>query len=133
MAFNTRPPKPKYNVTWDEDTVLQTIINMGEDKDLTLCELSHKLTMLMALVSASRCHEIASLEIPLMNDFGDRDIFYIAELTTSKRLSKPHQKIVFTAYTGTENLDVVPCLRVYLGRTQSLRQSASQKTKLFIG
>ena len=132
-AFNTRPPQPKYADTWEVNAVLQAIIDMGENEDLPLNQLSHKLAMLMALVSASRCQEIASLDIQLMNDFGDKVTFDIAELTKSKRPSKPHQRITFMAYTGSENLDVVQCLRVYLRRTQTLRQPGSQKSQLFIG
>ena len=74
----------------------------------------------------------SSLDIQLMNNVGDKVTFDIAELTKSKRPSKPHQSITFMAYTGSENLDVVQCLTVYLRRTQTLRQPVYQKSQLFI-
>ena len=87
-AFNTRPPQPKYADTWEVNSFLQAIIYMGENEDLPLNQLSHKLAMLMALVSASRCQEIASLDIQLMNDLGDKVTFDIASPKDPANLTK---------------------------------------------
>ena len=65
----------------------------------------------MALVSASRCQEIASLGIQVMDDLGDKVTFDIAGLTKFKRPNKPHQRITFMAYTGSENLCILEELK----------------------
>ena len=131
-AFNTRPPRPKYAETWDVDSVLRGLIEWGPNGQLSLSQLTHKLAMLMALVSAGRCHELNNLEIPMMQDFGDKVIFRINALTKSRRPGRPYQSLAFMEYTGNKNLDVLARLRSYLQRTDSLRKSEVQKQKLFI-
>lgn len=66
-VFNSRPPVPRYTETWDVDLVLKYIMNLPEDKDLTLKQLSQKLTMLMSLTSAGRSSEICKLDTKFMN------------------------------------------------------------------
>ena len=56
-AFSTRPLQPKYADTWEVNSALQAIIDMGENEDLPFNQLSHKLAMLMSLVSASICQK----------------------------------------------------------------------------
>ena len=83
-AFHTRPPQPRYTETWDVDKVL-ALINSWDDSDrLCLSDLTHKLTMLMALISASRCHELACLDLQFMQDLGDKLSFAIAKLPKSR-------------------------------------------------
>lgn len=131
-AFNSRPPKPKYSETWEVDRVLREISNWEINESLSYTDLTHKLTMLMALVSASRCHELASLEIPHMQDFGDKVSFGIKELTKSRSQSRPNQTVSFVEYTGNSKLDVVSCLRTYLEKSAEFRKSELQKRKLLI-
>ena len=131
-AFNTRPPQPRYTETWDVDKVL-ALFNSWEDNDqLCLSDLTHKLAMLMALISASRCHELACLELQFMQDFGDKISFAIAKLTKSRRQSRPNQSISFTQYHGNPKFDVVNCFRAYLLKTNELRTSAAQQSVLFL-
>ena len=58
----------------------------------------------MALISASRCRELACLELQFMQDFGDKISFAIAKLTKSRRQSRPNQSISFTQYNGNPSL-----------------------------
>ena len=88
--------------------------------------------MLMALVSASRCHELACLELQFMQDFGDKISFAISKLTKSRRQSRPRQSISFTQYNCNLKFDVVNCSRVYLLKTNGLRTPAAQKSVLFL-
>ena len=108
------------------------MISDKDNEDLSLIDLTHKLAMLMALVSASRSHEIHALKLSFMKDFGDRVEFDIDELTKSKRPGKVSQKITFIEYPDNVKLDVVACLREYLSRTDTLRVTDEQRVKLFI-
>lgn len=58
-----RTPQPRYQNTWDVDTVLDFVLKMGDNSDLSLKMLSLKLTTLLALTSASRASEINQLNI----------------------------------------------------------------------
>ena len=54
-AFNQRPPQPRYTFIWDVEIVLVYLkTNMSDNSQLSDKDLTHKLTVLMALSSASR-------------------------------------------------------------------------------
>jgi hypothetical protein len=55
-VYNSKPPVPKYCITWDVSIVLSYIKTLQCNEDLTLKELSHKLAILIAiaLVSADK-------------------------------------------------------------------------------
>ena len=53
-AFHQRPPQPRYTQTWDFGMVTAYIRTNGDNKLLSLQDLSHKLAMLMALIRPSR-------------------------------------------------------------------------------
>lgn len=53
-VYNSKPPVPKYCITWDVSIVLSYIKTLPCNEDLTLKELSHKLAILIALVSADK-------------------------------------------------------------------------------
>ena len=61
--YNSRPPQPRYSHTWDVGMVLKHITELGENKDLSLKQLSMKLAMLMALVSVSSVSELQALDL----------------------------------------------------------------------
>ena len=83
-AFNTRPPKPRYTDTWDVNVVLNEIEKWADNESLSLSDLTHKLAILMALISASRCHELTCLELSYMQNFGNKIVFPIAPHTKPK-------------------------------------------------
>jgi len=53
--FHDRPPLPRYTNTWNVQTVLNYLENLGENQSLSLKELSWKLTMLLALHDQQIC------------------------------------------------------------------------------
>ena len=62
-VFNLRPPAPKYTVTWSVDVVLDYLGGLPDNEQLNLQQLSHKVTMLMALTNADRCSDLAALDL----------------------------------------------------------------------
>ena len=45
-VYNSRPPQPRYTQTWDITTVLDHTARLGENRDLSLKQLSLNLVML---------------------------------------------------------------------------------------
>ena len=65
-VFNLRPPPPRYSSTWNVQIVLEFIKNNSADtKSLLIKNLTLKLTILLALTSASRASSIHHLDIRL--------------------------------------------------------------------
>lgn len=53
-VFNLRPPALRYTTMWDVDTVLDYLNDLPDNIYLDLQQLSHKLTMLLALTNTDR-------------------------------------------------------------------------------
>ncbi len=62
-AFNSRPPKPRYETTWDVAQVLRWMENLGPNDSLSIADLSHKLTMLLCLTRPMRSSDLAQLDL----------------------------------------------------------------------
>ena len=66
-VFNVTPPKPKYNQMWNVSTVLDHIISLPQNSELSLLSLSKKLLALFALVSAQRTQTLANIDLKYLN------------------------------------------------------------------
>ena len=90
---NLKPPKPKYEMIWDVEQVLNYLRSLPENKDLNLKLVTCKLTMLLALVAIKRVLELKSLDTKYMRH-QNKYIFYLAILIW-------HQNIFPTVYNMT--------------------------------
>ena len=54
--YNSRPPQPRYQSTWDVDVVVKFVVSLGANDQLSLKHLSWKLAVLMALIEAIAGH-----------------------------------------------------------------------------
>ena len=61
--FNLRPPLPRYTHIWDARIILNHLRSLSPIKYLSLKNLTLKLCMLLALLSAQRCQSIHKLRI----------------------------------------------------------------------
>ena len=96
------------------------------DKDFT-----HKLTVLMALLSASRASLLKHVNSKFMarNDMSYK--FYFHKLHISWRSGKAPPKISYRAYTHDPSLCVVETLDEYISRTEAGR-SGEECSQLFL-
>ena len=123
-VFAERPSLPRYKTIWHINTVLKYRKGIQIDKDLTLRDLTLKLTMLLALLSGQRCQTLHLLSL--------EDMTLQAQLCTfkiSEPISKPGSKalqVQFKAYSTDLHLCVVHHLQVYLERTKPLRGDCKQ-------
>ncbi|CAG5109264.1 Protein of unknown function [Cotesia congregata] len=60
---NIRPPKRKYNGTWDPDVVLKLLNQWPENGDLSLKRLSFKLVILLALTTGHRMQTFSLINV----------------------------------------------------------------------
>ena len=60
-VYNSCPLQPRYLATWD--VVIRYFQSLGKNEPLTLKQLSQKLSLLMALVEASRVSELHTLDL----------------------------------------------------------------------
>ena len=131
-AFNRKPPSPRYITTWNVDTVLTTIRNLGTNETLSMKQLSQKLAMLIALVSTSRGSELTKLDPSTIDDLGDRIKCRVTGLTKVSNPKQPYKSLILLAFDKDPLLDVVSCLRLYIDKTKPFRQNEKQIHQLFL-
>ena len=87
-VFELKPVLPKYSHTWDVYTVLNLLECYAPNDKLTLKELSHKLVMLLALLTGQRCQTIHKLSVKSMKLEDNKCVFYITSLLKQSKQGK---------------------------------------------
>ena len=129
--FQSRPALPRYNKTWDVQTMLQYLSSMKDTKDLTLKDLSLKLVILVALTTAQRGQSLHLMDTANMVHEQNSLVFMLGSAIkqTKPGRSSSELTIKLTAYPPDEKLCVVRTCLIYLEKTKSLRGT---ETQLFI-
>lgn len=125
-VYNSRPSLPRYTEIWDVRIVLDKLREMSPASTLALKELTYKLVMLIALVSAQREQTIHLLNIKNMTKTQSSYSFTITELTKTKKPGHKADIITLMAFTPEIRLCVYHCLEEYIQRTEKLRSDDGQ-------
>ena len=94
-VFELKPILPKYSHTWDVDTVLNVLECYAPNDKLTLKELSHKLVMLLALLTGQRCQTVHKLSVKSMKLEDNKCVFYITSLLKQSKHLAPSELLSF--------------------------------------
>ena len=97
--------------------MLDKLREMSPASTLALKELTYKLVMLIALVSAQRGQTIHLLNIKNMTKTESFYSFTITELTKTKKPGHKEDIITLMAFTTDIRLCVYHCLEEYIQRT----------------
>lgn len=97
IQLQSRPPIPKYTVTWNVGAVTSYLKDLGHNDKLSLKELSGKLVMLMALVEASRSSELATLDLRFRSFGAEGVTFKLLTLTKKRNPGAPPRELFFAA------------------------------------
>ena len=88
-AFNQRPPRPCYEVTWDVSIVLNYIESLGESDSQSLQILTWKLALILALTTPSRSADLIMLDLQYCRHTPEGVVFQEAGLAKQLRQGKP--------------------------------------------
>ncbi|XP_073238147.1 uncharacterized protein [Porites lutea] len=129
-AFNRKPTFPRYVETWNPQIVLSHLKGYPDTKEMSLKQLTLKLTMILALVTAQRTQTLKLLSI---NDMQSKDGEYVFQITSILKQTSAHggrqrhlPPIVLKKYDHDKTLCVFTLLQEYLITTSNLRGSCSQ-------
>ena len=128
-AFSSqRPPIQQFQFVWDVDQMLEYLLSLGENSELSFKTLSMKAAMLVALLAFSRQSEISYLSVDRISRT-DRSIafFFDKPIKNSKRIPKP---LVFHRFNDQPRLCPVSTLDHFIRRSSGLRSSNSLFVKL---
>lgn len=128
-VFQLRPSLSRSRITWDPALVLTHIENLGPNDNLSVIQLSRKLTMLMLLVSGQRGQALHVFDIRNMSIHPSRVSFTIGDLLKTSRPGDHLSEVAFDAYGPNKLLCVYTTILCYLDRTSVTRGNI---TKFFI-
>jgi len=129
-VFNKRPPKPRYMFIWDVQKVLEYLGSLNSEK-ITNKLLTIKLTLLLALTSASRAHEICYLDTNYLIKHSSCYTFHFEKLTKTAKPGNSRPVIKFEHFLD-KNLCVCHHIDLYLERSKSWRKEETQLLISFI-
>ena len=112
--FELRPPQHCLFITWNVMTVLKYLKSLGPPKDLNLKQLTLKVVMLSALVSATRCsflHQM-DLNVSYFRNYGY--VFLVPGLVKGSKPHKPHLEIFLPSFPPDASLCVASYLKRYI-------------------
>ena len=118
--FKLKPALPRYVSTLDTQEVLNYSDTIQTSLLTPLKELSHKLAMLLCLLSGQRHQSIAPLEMQYMHLTDKECIFYIPTLLKAKRPGHHLKPIHLKMYEENKNLCPVTLISTYLAVTAEL-------------
>lgn len=125
-VYELRPSLPKYSSTWNVDIMFEYLKLLIPHDKLTLKELTHKLVMLLALLTGQRCQTITHLSLSSMKMFPTKCVFSIEFLIKQSRRGRHLAPIELLAFPDDKDLCVVSTLKEYITRTKDLRGNENQ-------
>lgn len=119
--YNERLPVPRYQEIWDPQTVLSYLAELYPVHKLSLKDLTLRLVMLIALVSAQRGQTIQLLSLDNLTMGKQSYTFVIAKCVKQSKPGRAQPVIQFKAYSADSKLCVVHSLTEYMKRTREIR------------
>lgn len=125
-VFNLHPPNPRYSEVWDVKLVLNYLRTLSPIVTLRLRDLTLKLCMLIALLSAQRCQTLHLLRTDNMKIKANSVIFIIKDLLKQSKPGKTGLTLNLKAYPPDRRLCICRVLKHYLLCTKHLRKNSKQ-------
>lgn len=122
-VFRMRPTKPKYNFTWDPDTVLNHLASLYPNTDLNLKQLTQKLVTLLALVTAHRVQTLTLISIDNIKTYDDKITISITKLIKTSGPERESPLLVLPFFRNKPEICPAQCLLDYLNKTVDIRHS----------
>jgi site-specific recombinase XerD len=117
-----RPPLPRYTCIWDTNIVVEYMANMTHTD---LKEITLKITMLLALLTAQRAQTVHALRLRNMTLSENSFKFEITDLM--KNMEPGEAEICLHRFTPDSRLCIVTLMEYYLLRTEPYRKVSDDR------
>jgi integrase len=117
-----RPPKAKYDMTWDVNKLLDYLRQLPDNSDLTLKQLTLKLVSLLAIVTGHRVQTLSFITINNIH-FKDNVEILIEKLVKTSAPGKNQPLLILPPYPIDSKVCVVLTLKEYLKVTNLIRNN----------
>ena len=129
-AFNEHPPQPRYLHTWDVNKVTSYIDNLGDNANLSLQDLTMKLTMLLALTRPTRSSDITSLDLRFRRYTPEGVVFKPTKLAKQSKPERELAEFFFTSFPHNTRLCPVSTLHAYEAATSGIWKDNTEEKLL---
>ena len=118
--FNTKPSLPRYNSTWDVNTVLNHLatVDIG---NRSLRDVSKKLVTLLALTTGQRTQSLCVIDIRNLELTAQDVKIRFGDLLKQSKPGNHLEELFIESFPQNKSLCVVACLHRYLEITAALR------------
>lgn len=119
--FRSRPPKPKYDTSWDPSLVLKFLEELYPNETLSLEMITKKLATLLTLVTAHRVQTLSKINIDNISFSESRASIKITDLIKTSRIGSPQPTLILPFFVQKPQICPGKTLRDYLCKTATLR------------
>ena len=131
-VFALRPSQPRYSAVWDVNQVLTYLRKFSPMKEISLKDLTLKLTMLMALTQAARVQTLQLITLDGCKKLKTEFVFRLNSLLKLSRTSCRASVLSFIAYPPDRRLCVYTVLKEYLFRARNVRKDDIDNKMLLV-
>ena len=125
-VYELRPSFPKHKDIWDLKLIFDYFRTQDSAANLSLKELTLKVTFLLLLLNGQRCQTVRCLNIEHMQKSTNKYTFHIMEKVKQSRVGTHIAPLQFIRYPDDEKICVVHHLDEYINRIGLLRNSEKQ-------
>ena len=129
-VFSLRPPEPKYFVTWDVRQLLDFLKTWSPVESLSLKQLTLKLVMLAALITAARSSSVNKMNLCFRYFKPHGVLFKVPGLAKCAGPKRPLQNLFLASFPPDRRLCFVNYLKQYEKVTKNLRQKTENTQNL---
>lgn len=128
--FRSRPPLPKYHMTWDTSLVLNHLSGLYPNNQLSIEQISYKLVTLLALITAHRVQTLSKININNIEIFTNKVTIKIPDIIKTSRLGSFQPILSIPFFEEKPEICPGKTLLAYVEISKPLRKDI---TSLFIG
>jgi len=117
----SKPPRPKYNATWDPKSILTYIESLGECETWSLKTLSLNLVTMLALITAQRVQTLSLIKVSNLAMYESYAEILIPDRIKTSGPTRVQPNLIIPKFESNPKCCVFEFLKLYLKCTENLR------------
>lgn len=119
--YKQRPPKPRYDITWDPNPVLSYLSSLFPLSEISVTDLTVKLVTLLALITGHRIQTLAKIQLRNITLFNDRLEIKISDGIKTSNPKRVQPLLVIPYFKENPSLCLASVIEIYIRRTENVR------------
>lgn len=125
-VYKKHPPKPKYQTTWNPAPVLNYLSSFHPPSEITICELTHKLVTLLALIIGHRIQTLSKIKVQNIINYDNKLEIRIPDLIKTSDRKNFQPLLTVPYFHENPKLCLASVLKAYIDRTAEIRPEGTE-------